>query len=121
LPGPQGPPGNKGEKGDVGPAGEDGVSVTNVSINSSNHLITTLSDNRKIDAGKLPGGSGGETIDLPNPDWTTTKTNCFTGALIAEPDMYSDGDGRFTYIKPHREETQYTTNCYIEFAVDVGD
>lgn len=60
LPGPQGPPGNKGEKGDVGPAGEDGVSVTNVSINSSNHLITTLSDNRKIDAGALPSGSGGE-------------------------------------------------------------
>ena len=57
LPGPQGPPGNKGEKGDVGPAGEDGVSVTNVSINSSNHLITTLSDNRKIDAGVLPSGS----------------------------------------------------------------
>lgn len=49
-------PGPKGDKG------EDGVSVTNVSINSSNHLITTLSDNRTIDAGALPSGTndGGE-------------------------------------------------------------
>ena len=47
-------PGPKGDKGD------DGVSVTNVSINSSNHLITTLSDNRTIDAGALPSGSGSD-------------------------------------------------------------
>lgn len=46
-------PGPKGDKG------EDGISVTNVTINDSNHLITTLSDNRTIDAGELPGGANG--------------------------------------------------------------
>lgn len=57
-----GPKGDKGEQGEPGEPGEDGVSVTNVSINSSNHLITTLSDNRTIDAGALPSGgsNGGE-------------------------------------------------------------
>ena len=49
-----------GPKGDKGEPGKDGVSVTNVAINSSNHLITTLSDNRTIDAGALPSGSGGD-------------------------------------------------------------
>jgi hypothetical protein len=80
-------PGPKGDKGDKGEPGEDGVSVTNVSINSSNHLITTLSDNRTIDAGALPSGSGnssldkyikyvsGDSSDYPYPPYSHLETN----------------------------------------------
>lgn len=46
----------KGATGNTGPAGadgSDGVSVTNVTVNSSNHLIVTLSDGNTIDAGAI--------------------------------------------------------------------
>jgi hypothetical protein len=102
---------------------ETGASIKNIYIDSSDNLMFLLSDGTVINAGKLPsgGGSGYKIIDLPNPDWTTTLTNCFEGALIAEPKMYSDGDGQFTFIKPHIEKTDYTTNHYIEFAVHAGN
>ena len=36
--------------------GEDGVSIVDVEIDASNHLIVTLSDESTIDAGALPDG-----------------------------------------------------------------
>lgn len=33
--------------------GEDGVSITNVEVNASNHLVVTLSNNHTIDAGEI--------------------------------------------------------------------
>jgi hypothetical protein len=102
---------------------ETGASIKNIYIDSSNNLMFLLSDGTVINAGKLPsgGGSGYKIIDLPNPDWTTTLTNCFQGALIAEPEMDSDGDGQFTFIKPHIEKIDYRTNHYIEFAVHAAN
>lgn len=38
--------------------GDDGISIVNVTIRGG-HLICTLSDGTELDAGELPGGSGG--------------------------------------------------------------
>ena len=51
--GPQGPQGPTGADGQDGADGADGVSVTNVSVNASNHLIVTLSSGTSIDAGAI--------------------------------------------------------------------
>lgn len=52
--GTPGTPGTPGADGQDGADGTDGVSITNVSIDASNHLICTLSDGTSIDAGELP-------------------------------------------------------------------
>ena len=48
-----GTPGTPGADGQDGTDGTDGVSITNVSIDGSNHLICTLSDGNTIDAGAI--------------------------------------------------------------------
>ena len=60
--GPQGPAGvdgAQGLQGDQGPAGADGVGVRSVTIDEHNHLIVTLTNEERVDAGELPSGSGG--------------------------------------------------------------
>lgn len=47
----------KGATGPAGADGTDGVSITGVSIDASQHLIITLSDGNTIDAGALPTAS----------------------------------------------------------------
>lgn len=49
--------------------GEDGVSITNVEVNSSNHLIITLSTGATIDAGEIVVAS--ELSDLDDVNLTT--------------------------------------------------
>ena len=44
--------------------GAQGVSITNVTINVSNHLIVTLSNGTTIDAGEIQGGGGGSGTQL---------------------------------------------------------
>lgn len=46
--------GDQGTQGDPGTPGANGVSITNVSIDASKHLICTLSDGTSIDAGEIP-------------------------------------------------------------------
>lgn len=41
-------------KGDKGDKGEPGVSMKAVEINSEDHLIVTMTNNKKLDAGVLP-------------------------------------------------------------------
>lgn len=48
-----------GQQGPSGPAGPAGVSVTGGSINSSGHLILTLSNNQTIDAGSVSNTQNG--------------------------------------------------------------
>lgn len=52
--GDTGTPGTPGTPGADGQDGADGISITNVSIDASNHLICTLSDGTSIDAGEIP-------------------------------------------------------------------
>lgn len=46
--------------------GQDGLSIIDVKIDDNNHLICTLSDNSIVDAGELPGGTGGGLIKVAN-------------------------------------------------------
>lgn len=54
------------------PVPKDGVSIVKVEINKKKHLICTMSDGTELDAGEIPGGTGGGLIqankksDLPN-------------------------------------------------------
>ena len=64
--GPQGPAGangTNGTNGTDGADGADGVSVTNVAVTQTNHLIVTLSNNTTIDAGEIQVSGGGSGID----------------------------------------------------------
>ena len=77
--GPQGPQGPTGATGATGPAGAngtngtDGISITNVSIDNSGHLIVTLSNSNTIDAGAIPSPSNMVTTDTAQ-DITAIKT-----------------------------------------------
>lgn len=66
--GPQGEAGTNGTNGTDGSDGADGVSVTNVQVTNTNHLIVTLSNNTTIDAGEIQvsGGSNGYTLIVTN-------------------------------------------------------
>ena len=56
--GDKGDTGEPGEPGEQGEPGDDGVSVSNVTVNASNHLIVTLSNGTTIDAGEINVTSG---------------------------------------------------------------
>lgn len=65
--GPQGEAGTNGTNGTDGSDGADGVSVTNVQVTNTNHLIVTLSNNTTIDAGEIQisgGGNNGFTLSI---------------------------------------------------------
>lgn len=55
---PKGEKGDMGEKGDTGETGEQGVGISNIAINDSDHLIVTLTNGVQIDAGQIDAGSG---------------------------------------------------------------
>ena len=57
--GAQGPQGEAGANGTDGSDGADGVSVTNVAVTQTNHLIVTLSNGTTIDAGEIQVSGGG--------------------------------------------------------------
>ena len=60
--GPQGETGATGATGATGPQGEtgpQGVSITNVAVTNTNHLIITLSSGSTIDAGEIQVSGGG--------------------------------------------------------------
>jgi hypothetical protein len=61
VPGATGPSGPQGPQGPQGDPGPEGTHVTNATINGSNHLIFTLSDNSVVDAGVIPPGPTGAT------------------------------------------------------------
>jgi serine protease Do len=51
--GSPGPAGQQGLQGAPGPAGPAGVGISNASINTSGHLMITLSDGKTLDAGNV--------------------------------------------------------------------
>ena len=55
---PKGDKGDTGETGATGQTGATGVGVSNVTVNASNHLIVTLTDETEIDAGEINVTSG---------------------------------------------------------------
>ena len=55
---PKGDKGDTGATGQTGETGATGVGVQNVTVNASNHLIVTLTDETEIDAGEINVTSG---------------------------------------------------------------
>lgn len=55
---PKGDKGDTGATGQTGETGATGVGVENVTVNASNHLIVTLTDETEIDAGEINVTSG---------------------------------------------------------------
>ena len=93
IQGIQGPQGIQGEQGIQGPAGQngtngtngtDGVSITNVSVNASNHLIVTLSSGSTIDAGEIQVSGG-----MSNP--MTTQGDIIVGGASGTPTRLAKG------------------------------
>lgn len=93
IQGPQGIQGVQGIQGEQGPAGQngtngtngtDGVSITNVSVNASNHLIVTLSSGSTIDAGEIQVSGG-----MSNP--MTTQGDIIVGGASGTPSRLAKG------------------------------
>lgn len=93
IQGIQGPQGIQGEQGIQGPAGQngtngtngtDGVSITNVSVSASNHLIVTLSSGSTIDAGEIQVSGG-----MSNP--MTTQGDIIVGGASGTPTRLAKG------------------------------
>lgn len=118
----QGIQGPAGEDGQDGTDGEDGVSVTEAHINTSNHLILTLSNGNTIDAGKLKlvyiidlgtvtsiAPNGSTSIQLSASDRANIKdediftvvkfTYSTTTHYMVKSHKYSDGKYRYQTIQ----------------------
>ena len=61
--GDKGENGEKGDKGDKGDDGVDGIGIIDIKINGAGKLEITLSDNTKIDLGKIVGTDGKDGVD----------------------------------------------------------
>lgn len=84
IQGEQGPKGDTGATGATGAQGPQGVSITNVSVNASNHLIVTLSSGSTIDAGEIQVSGG-----MSNP--MTTQGDIIVGGASGTPTRLAKG------------------------------
>lgn len=79
--GAQGDPGDPGDPGAPGSPGQDGVGIKSLAINSSNHLIVTLTDNNTVDAGEIPAvQSDWDQSDSSASDFIKNKPTLGTAA-----------------------------------------
>lgn len=102
--GPQGEAGADGTDGTDGTDGQDGVSVTNVQVTNTNHLIVTLSNNTTIDAGviQVSGGGGGTQLYRHEIDGTNSG-------------------GSFHILIVTKRSTAYTSNADLYQAIYDGE
>lgn len=99
------------------PSPKDGISITDVSIDKTNHLIITLSDNKNIDAGLIPTAKGDNgftpiiaenpdntneiyKLDITNEDGTFTTPNLKGTGGGLDPDKYYDKTQIDAFIEP---------------------
>ena len=76
--GAQGDPGNPGAPGEPG---QNGVGIKALAINSSNHLIITLTDDNTVDAGEIPAvQSDWNQSESSAPDFIKNKPTLGTAA-----------------------------------------
>ena len=104
-------------KGDVG---ANGVSITNVTINASNHLIVTLSDGSTIDAGLINFSE--EYVEVSTSSGTLSnddRLKIIRGATL----IYVDGNNKY-YLEPYKynniSQSIYYSNARIESNVNEG-
>jgi len=83
----KGDKGDKGDsiKGDKGDPGADGISIVNVQLNKKKELITTLSNGKKINAGKITEKLASDVFEVfyTNPLKNTTNLGTAIGDIIA--------------------------------------
>lgn len=106
------------------PSPKDGISITDVSIDKTNHLIITLSDNKNIDAGLIPTAKGDNgftpiiaenpdntneiyKLDITNEDGTFTTPNLKGTGGGLDPDKYYDKAQINALIEP-LDEAKHT-------------
>ena len=86
IKGDKGDEGDKGKplKGDKGDKGDDGVSIVNVQLNKKKELITTLSNGKKINAGKITEKLASDVFEVfyTNPLRNTVNLGSNIGDII---------------------------------------
>lgn len=99
--GDKGEPGANGVgiSGKKGEPGEDGVSIVNVKINKKKELITTLSDGKKINAGKITEKLVSDVFEVfyTNPLKNTTNLGQNVGDLAVYNGKSWEESGLFVY------------------------
>lgn len=86
--GAQGDPGDPGAPGDPG---QDGVGIKSLAINSSNHLIVTLTDDNTVDAGEIPAvQSDWNQSDSSASDFIKNKPTLGTAAAKNSTDAVTE-------------------------------
>lgn len=95
--------------------GNDGLGIKSVTINASNHLIITYDDDTTEDAGKLPGGGGGESAELQD-DLTTA----ISVGGIASGVTYEAGTPLETLWRDLLEPTLYPSFTAPSAAISYG-
>ena len=85
--GPAGADGKDGQDGADGANGADGVSVTNVSVDASNHLIVTLSNETSIDAGEISVPSITVDSAISNTSENPVQNKVIYNALANKQDL----------------------------------
>lgn len=121
--------GEIGEKGEKGNSGQDGVSVTNVEMDTNNHLIITLSNGSTIDAGLVQGTDDYEDLinrpKIESVDLIGNKT--FEDLGIASAADLAQTDGQLQDLAdlvgdktnlPMPNETVVDNIEYVETKVD---
>lgn len=88
LVGEKGETGAQGPKGDKGEPGKDGVSVVNAHIDDEMHLILTMSDGSKIDAGYV--GTSEDDVKVAETYTVTFKGH--NGAVLKTMTVKSGGN-----------------------------
>lgn len=124
----KGDTGTPGTPGTPGADGQDGISITNVSIDASKHLICTLSDGTTIDAGEIPAGSmriislaSGLSGTLTQDEYDKLVANDFNyviemgGTFYHKANLYGGGlNAHYTCVRKVSSVETWTSDINID-------
>ena len=113
----KGDQGAQGDPGTPGTPGANGVSITNVSIDASNHLICTLSDGNTIDAGEIAGSSD-HTITLLSSSGVLTNEQYAELGYDNSIIKYEINSVPYFFRKESEDATQITFRCIRPHSTD---
>ena len=94
--------GIQGNKGDTGDKGQDGIGIKDISINSSDELVITLTDDRLINIGNVKGkdgedGSDGKDGTSIEHAWSGTVLSITSASGTSSVDLKGSKGDAFTY------------------------
>ena len=92
----------KGPQGATGSTGATGISITNVVVDASNHLICTLSDGNTIDAGAIQYNNY---ITLSATSGTLSDDDYNTALLYDSKIIYLSGSSKQVYSKWYEDNS----------------